>query len=844
LIQGGFNRNCSSDSYRFLYRLSFTMAMHWALLFVCSLGWLGWTAADLRVAAYFYPGYFNHWPNASGMKQFKYLGKRGICANKKSFKGQCLGNDSRCRVWSEKKCKEAAQQVPHGCTWKGEEAAHQRTFTRTNEECQARCGMDPDCKGWSRRGYCKLYTQELKLNEYRYGGYCYEAAGKGTMKQLHAKYMIPSTFGYQGLVNQKQRNYDQFLRSNIDNEHDNRNFLTEDGEDALPFRSMGSEVYDSEKSGEEFGNQTYDLKATMKPGESMLVPLRWNNPHSAELEVNIWIFQGDKPVVVPVKKPTCSGEGYQDNIFKFTIPSDFDKLGSKIPGFKGCNADTKPPCTLQVYSHSVESRTYALGFPIIVTGHDGSRTTSSNEQIEPMTTDPGLDITNLRDVCRPSFDPESDIKKAVPRWARLVSDVYNHAYQNSDFSPYSGQQHESISKNLQASAINKMVTGNRGELGRYLLTFETSKRLRALRTMENRLYRNYESMANKIIEKHGKEMLDGQGITIGAEGTTQVLGKCFRCGEVGSLLRRRLTTNTYIPSFQLKTGLIWKAKSMTPEKYKSLITEGGLVQIYAATYADLAPFFYVSMPYGILYQPAVPKATLTTKADESKFRKKGLIPSARRRQYDRGQYAARMALMEKATEIGCDLKSCSPQWKKAEGWCAGGLAMPLMFDRNATCVTGDCAACSNFFNYTDVIGIPVITPLAAAIASTGEAPNSLSTIPAYPDLDGSPRIGRPGSNITGDTDQWKLVKPQHPGHPPGTKPPPVDSPAARRRRRRGKGNSAGPARRRRRRGSSTGPSRRRRRRSSKSRRRRRSSKKSAAGLAELAKEVAMLQMAQ
>eukprot|EP00973_Karenia_brevis_P093689 12418559-Karenia_brevis.AAC.1 len=76
-----------------------------------------------------------------------------------------------------------------------------------------------------------------------------------------------------------------------------------------------------------------------------------------------------------------------------------------------------------------------------------------------------------------------------------------------------------------------MVTGNRGELGRYLLTFETSKRLRALRTMENRLYRNYESMANKIIQTHGNEMLENQGITIGAEGTMQVLGKCFRCGE-------------------------------------------------------------------------------------------------------------------------------------------------------------------------------------------------------------------------------------------------------------------------------------------------------------------------
>ena len=110
----------------------------------------------------------------------------------------------------------------------------------------------------------------------------------------------------------------------------------------------------------------------------------------AELEVNIWIFSGGKPVVVPVTQPTCSGEGRQDNIFKFTIPSDFSKLGSKIPGFKGCNPDTSPPCTLQIYAHSVETRTYSIGSPIIVTGHDASMTTSSSAGVSPMTQDPGM----------------------------------------------------------------------------------------------------------------------------------------------------------------------------------------------------------------------------------------------------------------------------------------------------------------------------------------------------------------------------------------------------------------------------------------------------------------------
>merc|ERR1719440_1930750 len=117
-----------------------------------------------------------------------------------------------------------------------------------------------------------------------------------------------------------------------------------------------------------------------------------------------------------------------------------------------------------------------------------------------------MDITKLRDLCRPSNDPDAHIKNAVPRWARLVSDVYNHAYQNSDFSPYSGQQFESISKNLQASAVNKMVVGNRGELGKSILTSETYHKLRSLRSLEDKIYKNYEALANKIIKELGGKM--------------------------------------------------------------------------------------------------------------------------------------------------------------------------------------------------------------------------------------------------------------------------------------------------------------------------------------------------
>merc|ERR1712113_1685 len=101
-----------------------------------------------------------------------------------------------------------------------------------------------------------------------------------------------------------------------------------------------------------------------------------------------------------------------------------------------------------------------------------------------------MDLSGLRALCLPSSDASADIVNAVPRYAKLFSDVYNHAYMNSDFSPYSGQQQESISQNLQASAINKMVTGNRGELGKSLLTREMTTRINQLQTLEDAIYKN------------------------------------------------------------------------------------------------------------------------------------------------------------------------------------------------------------------------------------------------------------------------------------------------------------------------------------------------------------------
>ena len=63
----------------------------------------------------------------------------------------------------------------------------------------------------------------------------------------HALYMEPSDFGYVGLTEQREggeNSYDNFLRSNIDNQQDERDFQTEAGRDHLPFRSFEAATTD------------------------------------------------------------------------------------------------------------------------------------------------------------------------------------------------------------------------------------------------------------------------------------------------------------------------------------------------------------------------------------------------------------------------------------------------------------------------------------------------------------------------------------------------------------------------------------------------------------------------
>merc|ERR1719446_582363 len=84
-------------------------------------------------------------------------------------------------------------------------------------------------------------------------------------------YMEPSDFGYEKLKNQRARNYDNFLRSNIDNEQDNRNFQEEDGRDHLPFRSYeGARTDEHESIKYKISAEFPGTNITATPGEAVL----------------------------------------------------------------------------------------------------------------------------------------------------------------------------------------------------------------------------------------------------------------------------------------------------------------------------------------------------------------------------------------------------------------------------------------------------------------------------------------------------------------------------------------------------------------------------------------------
>lgn len=252
---------------------------------------------------------------------------------------------------------------------------------------------------------------------------------------------------------------------------------------------------------------------------------------------------------------------------------------------------------------------------------------------------------------------------------------------------------------------------------------------------------------------------------------------CFRCAETGSMSPSRLQTNTYIPSFQLPRNLVAQASSLVPSKYGDLISSTGHVRIYVQTLLDLLPFFAVSHPLGIIYQPAKIKNTMSTLSSPNGHKKRNPEYSAT----DNGQYASLHALKEAASE-----NSCPWDCIEVRGGPRKGLGSPLFQGGGknkertvGTKLDGKCTPCRVFFdNFPRKVGIqPTLTTLSKSIIKDG-LPAGFSGVANYPDEDGSPRIGRPFDNGTAvempDQPDWNK---QIGSKPPSTSPPSTSPPS-------------------------------------------------------------------
>merc|ERR1712076_326901 len=197
--------------------------------------------------------------------------------------------------------------------------------------------------------------------------------------------------------------------------------------------------------------------------------------------------------------------------------------------------------------------------------------------------------------------------------AVLHSDVANHAFQNSNYSPYSGQQHDEISRNLQAAAVIHMTTGNRGELGKNSIPNDVKARLNQLNNKVNNLYQAYEKVANKVIDQLSKTAAGRSGANQ-MEGV-QPLGDTFRGVEKGATSTKRLKTTTYVPSFSTANYNLATIKQVISKnagknnQFADLLSDPkpntGIqyIEIYRATMNKMLADFKAAESLGITYLP-------------------------------------------------------------------------------------------------------------------------------------------------------------------------------------------------------------------------------------------------
>ena len=298
-------------------------------------------------------------------------------------------------------------------------------------------------------------------------------------------YAIPSTFGIKGIIEQKDKNNDQFLRSNIDNEANKRDTSKEIPMDMLPCRQ------DSPGKLMKFRKDTfYEL------------PLRWNNPHDSDFEVNIWT--NGMSVVTPIRMPANCGGGYKDQRHSFKIPEDF----------QGCTNENEN-CRLQIYIHSVEPRTYAVCIDFVISD----------------TAPAGIPAALTQ--------PDKDIPSAKPQPAVHYSDSFDTSHIDSQYSGYRGQQPDKIRPNLRAAITIQSYLGNGGLVG--LGNFDKD----LAKDMRNKVQEDIKAAEADAIRLNKEEQ---EKRNEEAKATKQDR-KCFEGDLYGVVLNKnckREYTNTYV----------------------------------------------------------------------------------------------------------------------------------------------------------------------------------------------------------------------------------------------------------------------------------------------------------
>ena len=227
----------------------------------------------------------------------------------------------------------------------------------------------------------------------------------------------PSNFGYKALIAQETNpnTLDNFLRSNIDNEANKRNTETEPAIDMLPCRN----------------NQPGQMHK-YEIGSTITLPLQWNNPHSANCEVNVYI--NNYRDVIPLMRPSPCGAGYKQNDISFVIP----------PNFPGCRSESDR-CVMQIYAHSVEPRTYAMCIDFTFTGGNNTVTPPTTYTPPPVTYNPPPRVYK-RAVAQGKV-----VDNLVPQPAIHYSDSYDTAHIDSTRSGYRGQQLQFLDPEIKAA---------------------------------------------------------------------------------------------------------------------------------------------------------------------------------------------------------------------------------------------------------------------------------------------------------------------------------------------------------------------------------------------------------